>query len=245
MLLPPLTTIKEMENRDFRREWLSHCCWQRSKGTSKDRRSEGLFAWNGAKAGNSKDAELGSKEAKRFEPSILYKEEIHMDEVKMMHPQLISWGFQFQSLIMKMNSKNPKSWCTELPKQKIKKNDLNRCPCHVSPSIKRETGEKNNTGLPLSSPGFLSYVKRVLRNVIGAQKQTKTINWQMLHTSKWPHGSFVHDIIIPGHGSLIRELHSEKKGDSSLENREDTDKTHQQGIKGLHLDSSEPTRDSS
>lgn len=67
----------------------------------------------------------------------------------------------------------------------------------------------------------------------------------MLHTSKWPHVSFVRDIIIPGHGSLIRELHSEKKGDNSLENWEVADQTHQQGIKGLYLDSSEPNRDSS
>lgn len=48
----------------------------------KDWRSEGIFAWSGAKVGNSKDKELWTKEAKHFEPSILSKQEIHMECVQ-------------------------------------------------------------------------------------------------------------------------------------------------------------------
>ena len=59
-----------------------------------------------------------------------------------MQPQLMSFGFQFQFLIVKMNSKNLKSWCIELPKQKKKKKDLNIYQCPVSPTLKSEAGEE-------------------------------------------------------------------------------------------------------
>lgn len=36
------------------------------------------FAWNDAKARNSNDTDLGSKESEPFEPSIPYKEDICM-----------------------------------------------------------------------------------------------------------------------------------------------------------------------
>lgn len=70
-----------------------------------------MFAWNGAETRNSKDTELDSKESKHFEqvPYIKKKSNCTFNEFKMTHPQLIPCDFQFQSLLVIMNSKNPNS----------------------------------------------------------------------------------------------------------------------------------------
>ena len=86
-----------------------------------------------------------------------------------MQPQLMSFGFQFQFLIVKMNSKNLKSWCIELPKQKKKKRPKyipRSCFTHIK---KWGWGGRGLKNLPANARD---------RGVVGSIPQVRRIPWR-------------------------------------------------------------------